>query len=77
MQWDAAALQGVRDAALGPPMVARALAIVHTCMFDAWAYDNKAVGTKFGKSLRRPGSERTTANKQKAVSYAAYRALVD
>lgn len=78
VQWNAAAVQGVRDAAPGPPMVARDLAIVHTCMFDAWAaYDAKAVGTQLGGSLRRPAAERTLANKQKAVSYAAYRALLD
>jgi hypothetical protein len=32
IEWDNAALQGVRDSKLGPPMVARALAIVHTCV---------------------------------------------
>src|SRR5947209_5357622 len=30
LRWNEAALQGVRDSKLGPPMVARALAIVHT-----------------------------------------------
>jgi len=45
IQWDSAALQGVRDARLGAPMVARALAIVHTCMYDAWAaYDEREIG---------------------------------
>jgi hypothetical protein len=59
-------------------MTARALAIVHTCMYDAWAaYDEKAVGTQLSGALRRPASERTLANKEKAISYAAYRALVD
>ncbi|MEA2263838.1 MAG: hypothetical protein QOJ51_6663, partial [Acidobacteriaceae bacterium] len=78
VQWNNAALQGVRDSKLGPPMVARALAIVHTCIFDAWAaYDKKAVGTRLGGSLRRPKSEQTTANKNKAISFAAYRAAVD
>jgi hypothetical protein len=78
VQWNNAALQGVRDSKLGPPMVARALAIVHTCIYDAWsAYDSTAVGTQFGSQLRRPQSERTTANKDKAISFAAYRALVD
>ena len=78
VQWDNAALQGIRDAAPGPPMVARALAIVHTCMYDAWAaYDAKAVGTQLDGSLRRPPKERTASNKQRAVSYAAYRALLD
>src|SRR5438552_11993280 len=78
VQWDAAALQGVRDSRLGPPMVARALAIVHTCMFDAWAaYDKKSLGTQLGGELRRPKTERTLANKNEAISFAAYRALVD
>ncbi|HEY8671270.1 MAG TPA: hypothetical protein VIL63_10560, partial [Terriglobales bacterium] len=78
IQWNNAALQGVRDAKLGAPMVARALAVVHTCMYDAWAaYDDRAVGTQLAGVLRRPASERTAANKERAVSYAAYRALVD
>jgi hypothetical protein len=78
VQWNYAALQGVRDAKLGAPMVARALAVVHTCMYDAWAaYDDRAVGTQLSGALRRPSSERTEANKEKAISYAAYRALAD
>ncbi len=78
VQWNVAALQGVRDSRIGPPMVARALAIAHTCMFDAWAaYDKKAIGTQFGDELRRPKSERTLTNKNEAISFAAYRALVD
>src|SRR5215470_5400612 len=53
VRWNDAALQGVRDSKLGPPMVARALFIVHNCIFDAWAaYDRTAVGTVFGRSLR-------------------------
>ncbi len=60
VQWNDAALQGVRDSKLGPPMVARALFIVHNCIYDAWAaYSRTAVGTVFGASLRRPKSERT------------------
>lgn len=54
------------------------LAITHTCMYDAWApYDSTAVGTRLGGTLRQPVAERTLANKKKAVSFAAYRALVD
>src|SRR5690242_10162652 len=56
IQWDNATLQAVRVSKISPPAVARALAIVHTCMFDAWAaYDSKAVGTQLGATLRRPG----------------------
>jgi hypothetical protein len=76
--WNNAALQGVRDAKLGAPVVARALAVVDTCMYDAWAaYDEQAVGTQLGGALRRPLAERTLANKERAISYAAYRALSD
>jgi hypothetical protein len=76
--WNQAALQGVRDSKLGPPMVARALAIVHTCVFDAWAaYDHQAVGTRLGGALRRPPRERTLANMSTAISFGAYRAAVD
>jgi hypothetical protein len=78
LQWNDALLQGIRSSRLGPPMVARALAIAHTCMFDAWAvYDQKAVGTRLGGLLRRPPRERTLANLNQAVSFAAYRAAVD
>jgi hypothetical protein len=67
IRWNNAALQGIRDAKLGAPVVARVLAIVHTCMYDAWsAYDEKAVGTQLQGVLRRPAAERTEANKQKA-----------
>jgi len=78
LRWDRAALEGVRISRLGAPMVSRALAVVHTCMYDAWAaYDEHAIGTELKGALRRPPSERTAANKKQAISYAAYRALVD
>jgi hypothetical protein len=76
--WNETTLQAIRDTRPGPPIVARMLAITHTCMYDAWAaYDSVAVGTRLGGTLRRPMSERTMLNKKKAMSFAAYRALVD
>ncbi len=76
--WDEATLQAVRDTRPGPTIVARALAIVHTAMFDAWAaYDPVAVPTQEHSPWRRPPAEATQRNKAKAVSFAAYRALVD
>jgi len=78
IQWDTAALQAIRETHPGPPIVARALAILHTCMYDSWAaYDPVALGTRLGGALRRPTAERTPDNKTEAVSYAAYRALSD
>lgn len=78
LTWNGALLQAVRNVRYGPMLTARALAIVHTCMYDAWAaYDGTAAGTRFGTQLRRPPDERTTQARSVAVSYAAYRALVD
>ena len=80
--WNAVALQEVRlSPALrnGPPIVARALAIAHTCMYDAWAaYDGDAVATTdlYGKR-RRPADERTDSNKAQTISFAAYRCLLN
>src|SRR5262245_11469532 len=60
-----------------PPVLSRQMMIWAVAMFDAWAaYDDKAVGTRLGGSLRRPPAERTLANKNKAVAYASYRALL-
>jgi hypothetical protein len=77
-QWNQMALQAVLDTHPGPPMCARELAVVNTCMYDAWAaYDPVAVGASAGGPLRRPEAERTVANKSMAISYAAYRACLD
>ena len=78
LQWDNAALAAIRKAPPGPTVVSRALAVLHTGMFDAWtAYDASAVPTIPSRGWRRPLAERTDANKAEAVSFAAYRALVD
>jgi hypothetical protein len=78
IDWNQAALEAVRRTRLGPPMVARALHVLHTCMYDAWAaYDDRAVGTRLGDLLRRPPASRTEEAKREAISLAAYHALVD
>ncbi len=60
-----------------PTIISREMAIAMTAMYDAWAaYDDKAVGTRLGGRLRRPPAERTPANKETAVAYAVYRALL-
>jgi vanadium-dependent haloperoxidase-like protein/uncharacterized protein DUF6851 len=78
VRWNQALLQAVRDSKLGPPMVARALAVAHTCAYDAWAaYDRDAVATQVGDALRQASAHRTLENKEKAISFATYRAAVD
>ena len=47
-------------AATGPTVTARALGVLHTATYDAWAaYDPVAKGTRLGSQLRRPTAERT------------------
>jgi hypothetical protein len=76
-EWDDVTLDAIRAVHPAPTVVSRSLAMVHTSIFDAWAaYDSKAAGTLLGKSLRRPVSEHTEANKKAALSYAAYDVLV-
>ena len=82
VQWDEVTLQAIRDTRPGPTPAARALAMVHTAIYDAWAaYDAVAVDTRqrlrVTPTLRQLTAERTLANKEKAISYAAYATLVD
>jgi hypothetical protein len=77
LRWDEQTLAAIRALKTGPPINARALAIVHTAMYDAWAaYDATAVPTLPAGWARRPAAERTLAYKSMAISFAAYRALL-
>ncbi|MDQ2904878.1 MAG: vanadium-dependent haloperoxidase [Chloroflexota bacterium] len=74
IQWNNAALQAIRDVSPGPTIGSRALAIMHTCMYDAWAtYDPHAVPTR-PNGIRR---QKAPKDVSQAVSYAAYRAMMD
>ena len=61
-----------------PTVTSRILALVWTSIFDAWSrYDEKALPVYLSAIERRPSSEQTLANKEKAISYAAYRAMLE
>jgi hypothetical protein len=78
LRWDGAALGAIRTTATPSTIGARALAVVHTCMYDAWAAnDPVAVGTRLGGTLRRPPDERTPEAKNEAISRAGRLALAD
>ncbi|HEU5316879.1 MAG TPA: haloperoxidase, partial [Chloroflexota bacterium] len=78
LRWNQVALDTIRRTRPAPPVASRALAILHTAIYDAWAaYDATAVGTRLGGALRRPAWEQTAENKQEALSFAAFRALTD
>ena len=62
---------------LGPPQVARLLAMVYTAAFQAWApYSDTGKAPISGGAPRRPAAQRTEQNKAVAISYAIYRTAV-
>jgi hypothetical protein len=78
LRWDEQLLNAIRayPAQTGPTITARALAVLHTATYDAWAaYDTKAVGTRADGPAQQDLN--TEANKNEAISYAAYRVLDD
>lgn len=76
--WNNVVLAAIRATAMPAPVAARALAVVHTAIYNAWAaYDVLAVSTRHGATLRRPAAEHTLAYQVKALSFAAYAAVCD
>lgn len=60
-----------------PTITSRMLALVWTSVFDAWSrYDEKAIPVYLSGVDRRPEEERSEANKEIAISYAAYRSCM-
>src|SRR5688572_16665713 len=59
-----------------PTITSRMLALVFVSIFDAWtAYDAEAIPVYMHDVEKRPAEEHTLANKEKAISYAAFYAL--
>ncbi|MFM6660112.1 MAG: vanadium-dependent haloperoxidase [Microcystis panniformis] len=76
--WIGAATQGVRNQPQGPTVASRLYGILGTAMYDAWsAYEATPISTVLGDTLQRPTSENTQANKEEAISFAAYRVLTE
>lgn len=77
--WVDEALRAVeRNRGLGPTGASRAYGILGTAMYDAWsAYEDSPISTLLSDTLQRPSIENTNANKEEAISYAAYSVLAD
>jgi hypothetical protein len=75
VKWDDELLQAIRanPPTTGPTITARAIAVLHTAIYDAWAaYSPVADGVHYtGKAT----GASTLADKQKAISFAAYETL--
>ncbi len=80
LKWNEELLQAIRanPAATGPTVTARALGVLHTATYDAWAaYDPVAKGTRPDSPSQQAKANITLDNKNKAISYAAHRVLLD
>ena len=61
-----------------PTVTSRILGLIWVSVFDAWSrYDTAATPVFLGSVERRPLSEHTLKNKEIAISYAAYRAMLE
>lgn len=77
IQWNQLILDAIKCTRTSPPLAARALAMVHTAMFDAWSvYDEKAVSTCTAMYIKILNDDCRPDNIRKAFSYAAYRVLM-
>lgn len=61
-----------------PTVTSRILALIWVSVFDAWSrFDETATPVYLTSVERRPSSEHTLKNKEIAISYAAYRAMLE
>jgi len=79
LKWDEQLLSTIRayPGRTGPTITARALGVLHTATYDAWAaYEPTAKGTRLDGPMQQT-SGNTLPNKEAAISYAAARVLND
>ena len=61
-----------------PTVTSRILALIWTAVFDAWSrYDSIANPVYLKTVEKRPEKERSLKNKETAISYAAYRTMME
>ncbi len=78
LQWNQLTLDAIKYTQTSPPLAARALAMVHTAMYDAWSvYNPKAISSLSALYIKAPQQHCNKENVRKAFSYAAYRVLMD
>jgi hypothetical protein len=80
LRWDEQLLSAIRayPAQTGPTITARALGVLHTATYDAWAaYDPTAKVTTQNGPTQQRADKITDDNKKAAISYAAARVLND
>jgi hypothetical protein len=79
LRWNEQLLATIRanPAGTGPTITSRALGVLNTATYDAWAAYSPAKATRPNGNGEQPVSAVNDANKSKAISFAAYKTLVD
>ncbi len=78
LQWNQLILDAIKYTQTSPPLAARALAMTHTAMYDAWSvYNANAISSHTALYIKAPQQHCNKENVRKAFSYAAYRVLMD
>lgn len=74
-KWNRLICDALHYTAAVPTIASRALAMVHTAMYDSWTNYNDGgceVSTTTGSRFKQPDSECTSTNREEAYSHAAY-----
>ncbi|MEP7252329.1 MAG: DUF6851 domain-containing protein [Ginsengibacter sp.] len=78
LKWDQLTLDAIKLTNTSPPLAARALAMVHTAMYDAWSVYNKcAFSTTTSRYIKRHEEGCGEHEIEKTFSYAAFGVLTD
>lgn len=78
LHWNQLTLDAIKYTRTAPPLAARALAMVHTAMYNAWStYNPVALSTSTADYIKAPQDQCTKDNVRKSFSYAAYRVLTE
>jgi hypothetical protein len=78
VKWNDELLQTIRanPAATGPTITARAIGVLHTAIYDAWAaYDPVPDGVHYTVKATGITSDTIAADREKAISFAAHKTL--
>lgn len=76
LKWNQVTLDAIKLSKTSTPIAARALAMVHTAMYDAWSvYNPCAISTSTAKYIKVPNQSCGKENIRISFSYAAYRIL--
>lgn len=78
LQWNQLTLDAIKITNTSPPLAARALAMVHTAIYDGWSVYHKCpFSTTTSRYIKKYGENCSENDMLKTCSYAAFRVLTD